>query len=100
VRHGERQRRHPSHRGLDPSAIRRLELDARDAGDWNTFAADFVPGACLYPAARPAKRQTPEDFIERMKGVAATSLRSFKEAALGSRIRVFGNVAVAVRLAK
>ena len=46
--------------------------------------------------ARPAKRQTPEDFIERMKGVAATSLRSFKEAALGSRIRVFGNVAVAV----
>jgi ketosteroid isomerase-like protein len=73
-----------------------LNWTPETSGDWSTFAADFVPGACLYPAARPAKRQTPEDFIERMKGVAATSLRSFKEAALGSRIRVFGNVAVAV----
>ena len=31
-----------------------------------------------------------------MKGLAATSLRSFKEVPLGHEMRVFGNVAVAV----
>ena len=66
------------------------------SGDWNAFTADFLPGAVLYPAARPAKRQTPEEFVARMKGIAATTLRSFREAALGRQIYVFGNVAVAV----
>ena len=64
--------------------------------DWNAFAADFLPGATLYPAARPTTSQTVEGFIERMKNLAETKLRSFKEVALGSRIEVFGNVAVAV----
>jgi hypothetical protein len=31
-----------------------------------------------------------------MKGLATSKLRSFKEAALGHEIRVFGNIAVAV----
>jgi hypothetical protein len=35
-----------------------------------------------------------------MKGLAATSLRSFKEVPLGHEIRVFGNVAVAVSAGK
>ena len=60
------------------------------------FAADFFPEASLYPAARPAKRQTVEAFIERMKGLAGTKLRSLQEAVLGTEIHVFGNVAVAV----
>jgi hypothetical protein len=64
--------------------------------DWNGFAADFFPEASLYPAARPAKRQTVEEFIERMKGLEAIKLRSFTEAVLGTEIHVFGNVAVAV----
>jgi hypothetical protein len=51
--------------------------------DWEAFAADFHPDAALYPAARPAKRQTVEAFVERMKGVAVTRLRSFKETVLG-----------------
>jgi ketosteroid isomerase-like protein len=61
---------------------------------WETFAADFYPDAALYPAARPAKRQTVEAFIDRMKGLAATRLRSFKEIGLGTEVHVFGNVAV------
>jgi Domain of unknown function (DUF4440) len=64
--------------------------------DWNGFAADFFPEASLYPAARPAKRQTVEAFIERMKGLGGTKLRSFDEAVLGTEIHVFGNVAVAL----
>ncbi len=65
-------------------------------GDWRTFAADFVSEATLVPAARPAKKQTVDDFIERMKGLAGTKLRSFKEVLLGTDVRVFGNVAVAL----
>jgi ketosteroid isomerase-like protein len=64
--------------------------------DWEAFAADFYPDAALYPAARPAKRQTVEAFVERMKGLAATSLCSFNETVLGTEVRVFGNVAVAL----
>jgi hypothetical protein len=64
--------------------------------DWAGFAADFLPEASLYPAARPAKRQTVEAFIERMKGLTGTKLRSFAEAVLGTEIYVFGNVAVAL----
>jgi ketosteroid isomerase-like protein len=64
--------------------------------DWAGFAADFFPEASLYPAARPAKRQTVEAFIERMKGLKGTKLRSFAEAVLGTEIHVFGNVAVAL----
>jgi hypothetical protein len=41
--------------------------------DWDAFAADFIPEASLYPAARPAKRQTVEGFVERMKGLAGQS---------------------------
>jgi surfactin synthase thioesterase subunit len=63
---------------------------------WDRFAADFFPDASLYPAARPAKRQTVEAFIERMKSLEETKLRSFEEAVLGTEIRVFGNVAVAL----
>ena len=66
------------------------------SADWNGFAADFFPEASLYPAARPAKRQTVEAFIERMKGLEGTKLRSFEEAMLGTEIHVFGNVAAAL----
>jgi hypothetical protein len=49
----------------------------------------------LYPAARPARPSTAEDFIERMNGLSRTELRSFKSTFMGARIHVFGNVAVA-----
>jgi ketosteroid isomerase-like protein len=65
-------------------------------GDWETFASDFHPAAALFPAARPARRQTVKDFVARMKGLAGTTLRSFREEVLGTHVHVFGNVAVAV----
>ena len=62
--------------------------------DWATFAADFLPDASLFPAARPVRRQTLEEFITRMSGVAEGALRSFEEKTLGMQVLVFGNVAV------
>ncbi len=62
--------------------------------DWATFAADFLPEASLFPAARPVRRQTLEVFIARMKGLAQGSLHSFEEKTLGMQVLVFGNVAV------
>jgi len=66
------------------------------SGDWQAFVADFHSEASLFPAARPASKQTPEAFVERMQGLAATSLPSLHEKVLGTEITVFGNVAVAV----
>ncbi len=65
------------------------------SSDWSAFAADFLPAASLHPAACPARRQTVGASVERMRGLAATRLRSFHEAPLGTEIHVFGNVAVA-----
>ena len=62
--------------------------------DWTTFAADFLPDASLFPAARPVRRQTLNAFITRMNGVAQGALRFFEERTLGMQILVFGNVAV------
>ena len=35
-------------------------------------------------------------FVERMKGLAGDQLQSFHERVLGTEVRVFGNVAVAI----
>ncbi len=64
--------------------------------DWARFSADFLPDASLFPAARPARRQTLKAFIARMDGVAQGALRSFEEKTLGMQVLVFGNVAVAL----
>jgi hypothetical protein len=64
--------------------------------DWSGFAADFHPEASLFPSARPAKQQTPEAFIERMKGLARSSLLSLEEKVVGTAVHVYGNVATAV----
>lgn len=62
--------------------------------DWEAFASDFLPDASLFPAARPARRQTLDAFIARMNGVAQGTLRSFEESTLGMQVLVFGSVAV------
>ena len=73
-----------------------LGWTAQREADWASFAGDFLPHAVLYPAARPAKPQSVAAFVQRMKGLAETSLRTFRERALGAEIRVFGNVAIAM----
>lgn len=64
--------------------------------DWSSFTADFIPGAHLFPAARPAAPRTVEDFVERMEGLVGSTLRSFAQTELGIEIQVFGNVGVAM----
>lgn len=67
----------------------------RDA-DWAAFARGFLPGATLFPAARPVKSQTVDQFVERMRRLRAEGkLVSFEETPLGCTVSVFGNVATA-----
>lgn len=64
--------------------------------DWNGFADTFLPGASLFPAARPVKLQTVDDFTGRMRRLRVEGkLGTFEETLLGCEVRVFGNVAVA-----
>jgi Domain of unknown function (DUF4440) len=77
-----------------------LSWSSGSTGDWATFAADFLPNATLYPAARPASPQTVPAFVERMNGLTQTTLRAFHEVVLGTKIHVFGNIAVAIAAAE
>ena len=71
-----------------------LKWTPTSPADWAKFAADFLPDASLFPAARPARAKTLDAFIDRMNGVARGSLRAFEERTLGMQVLVFGNVAV------
>jgi hypothetical protein len=73
-----------------------LNWTGKAPADWAGFAGDFLDGATLFPAARPAAPQSVAAFVERMKALSRTSLQSFHESFLGSAIQVFGNIAVAV----
>ena len=59
------------------------------------FKGDVLPGAPLYPAARPVLATSDEAFTQRMDKLARTTLTSLHERPIGKRILVFGNVAVA-----
>ena len=71
-----------------------LRWSAGGLPDWDTFAADFLPDASLYGAARPVRRQSLPEFIARMNSVAQGTLHSFEEKTLGMQVLAFGNVAV------
>lgn len=81
-------------RALIGTHFQGLRWSASTSPDWNTFRSDFLPDASLFGAARPVRRQTLDAFIERMKGVAQGTLRSFEEKTLGMQVLIFGNVAV------
>lgn len=71
-----------------------LKWQAPGLPDWEKFCADFLPGALLFPAARPAQARSLDAFVERMNGVARGNLHTFEEHTLGMQIMVFGNIAV------
>ena len=52
--------------------FRSLNWGSEQAADWDAFISDFLPGALLYPAARPVKSQTPVEFVKRMEGLASS----------------------------
>jgi len=82
-------------RELIARQFRSMSWAEGSAPDWTSFNQDFLPGALLYPAARPAKPQTLSQFAERMSSLVGSTLHSFDETVLGSTVRVYGNVAVA-----
>jgi len=73
-----------------------LSWSESQSGNWDAFAADFLPGAVLVAAARPAAVQSVDAFVARMQTLAAGDLRALEERVLGHHIRVFGNIAIAV----
>ena len=81
-------------RALIGAHFRGLQWTPGTRADWPAFAADFVPEASLFPAARPVRRQSVDAFIARMDGLARDKLRTFEETMLGMEILVFGTVAV------
>ena len=84
----------PAIRALIGAHFQGLRWSANTSPDWNTFRSDFLPDASLFGAARPVRRQTLDAFIERMKGVALGTLRSFEEKTLGMQVLAFGTIAV------
>lgn len=83
-------------RDLIERQFRSLSWSPDSNAGWAAFAGDFVPGAALYGAARPARAQTVDEFTTRMKKLAASTLPSLDEQLRGYKINVFGNVAVAI----
>jgi hypothetical protein len=83
-------------RSLVARQFRSTSWEEGKTPDWAAFKKDFLPEAPLYASARPLRPQSIQQFVERMNGLVGTTLRSFDETVLGSRIHVFGNVAVAV----
>jgi hypothetical protein len=90
--------------GADISAIKEvlrkqfksLNWSRGKDADWHAFADTFLPRALLFPAARPVKPQTVDQFMERMKRLRAEGkLATFEETPLGCEAHAFGNVAVA-----
>jgi len=61
--------------------------------DTATFKGDFLPGAPLYPSTRPVLMKSLDEFTERMAALAQTTLTSFNERVIGTKILLFGNVA-------
>lgn len=68
--------------------------------DWDRFREDFLPGAVLLGAARPATPRTLDAFIDRMETVARANLTSFEEQTHGMKILHFGNVAVVLAMSE
>jgi hypothetical protein len=72
-----------------------MSWSAGGGPDTVAFRDDFLPSASLYPSARPVSVRSLDEFTERMGELARTTLRSFHERVIGTKILVFGNVAVA-----
>ncbi len=72
-----------------------MSWSAGGGPDAAMFKRDLIPGAPLYPAARPLLATSEDEFLKRMGGLAQTTLTSLHERPIGNQILVFGNIAVA-----
>jgi hypothetical protein len=72
-----------------------ISWSASKDSNWTEFSEDFLPDATLFGAARPARSQTVAAFVDRMKSLSQTGLKSFEQTMLGAEVHVFGSVAIA-----
>lgn len=88
----------------DEAAIRDLLADGFSAiswsadapPDWQRFFAPYLPGALLFPSARPVTPTSAAPFQTRMSEQRASgAMVDFEEAMIAADIQVFGTIAVA-----
>ncbi|WP_135504129.1 hypothetical protein [Roseovarius aestuariivivens] len=77
-----------------------MRWSADSEPDWDSFREDFLEGAVVCGAARPAQPRGLEPFIERMETVARQNLNSFEEHTRGMKILRFGNIAVVLAMSE
>ena len=77
-----------------------MKWNSSENADWARFRRDFLPGAALCGAARPAQVRSLDEFIDRMETVACKNLRSFEEHTQGVKILRFGNIAVVLAMSE
>ncbi len=77
-----------------------MRWEPGDDPDWDRFRQDFLPGAQLFGAARPAYARSVDGFIERMETVARANLVSFEEHTRGMKILRFGNLALVLAMSE
>ena len=82
-------------RDLIDSQFGSMSWSAGGGPDTTTFRDGFLPGAPLYPSARPVSVRSLDEFTKRMGELAQTMLTSFHERVIGTKVLVFGNVALA-----
>ena len=63
--------------------------------DWSAFAADFLADAPIFSASRPVEARSVPNFLTRMKALPSEGLTSFEQSLGGTKIMLFGNIAVA-----
>jgi hypothetical protein len=64
---------------------------------FDSFAEPFLSTAAMVPSARPVVPTTISAFVERMAAQHASGgMANFDERPLGTHVRVFGNIAVAL----
>ena len=83
-------------RELIRTQAERLSWTSDTPADWDAFKSGYLPSALLIASARPARTQTVDEFLTRMKALSTGSLPSFAETALNGAVHVFGNIAVAI----
>jgi hypothetical protein len=83
-------------RELIRSQAKRLSWTRDTPADWESFKNGYLPNALMIASSRPARTQTVDEFLTRMKALSAGSLRSFAETALNGDVHVFGSIAVAI----
>ncbi len=83
-------------RELIREQARRLSWKEDRPADWDGFKSGFHAAAFMIASSRPARPQSVDEFLGRMKGLSQGSLRSFAEKAQNGAVHVFGNVAVAL----